>query len=884
MTSDQPARDIVLPRTKVHPPALRMAQIGRPHLEARLGAALRRHKLVLVSAPAGFGKTTTIVRALEHLSPAAQSFWISIDEEDDLPRLLCALELALESADIPWRTSVQGLLEVARQGEAGPMRVADLVADALAAGEIGHGIIVLDDAHRLRDPAAFDWLERLVQRLPEGWAILLSSRERPPLALPRLRVSGALAEFGVDDLRFTFDDFMLLAKAHGQDSDEKDLRPVWSKMAGWPAGCEIALQAGLAGTNLGGADDIAFDYLTSEILGHLPEELVAFLTECSILVELSEPVCRAVTGRSDAGVLLEEIVRRGLFASELDSSRLVLRLHDLFRDYLFARLQRVSTAAQIEAMLARAAAEETNPERRVGYLVRAGRFAQAEAELSALSNTLLPQGEIERMSRLVHMLPAAFVSQSAELSYMLGLCESCYPRWQQAGIHLANAARLFAQAGATERRRRARAYELVARFGEARTAEAMTLLAELEGEPLDVGSRALCALAGYLLSRVGGTVEQEMNYFDRMLESLLACSDPVVWSQCGLHVYLGLQQGMRGRAERYATGALAIAGDLDETLRDSALSMRTWHLILSGEYMEAAAIVGEVEGNQAWHSKPYSVRGSIQIARSILVYLQGDANLLRAAADRFFGIFEGREGLSWAYWRGLTALFFGKLHAALEDWDALDLCRARLDDELRVLDMPYLRLGQAHLDVLRGLRGLRDRVTPDLESRIAVGPLQGDYLALEPELAATRAIARTRVHDYAAAWQILCDLIEALSASGEMSRLMFLGEARLKELANIPFAGGKFDAQRLALLLLVDRLVEARQRLGVQPKQDSFGLSARELEILERLAGGDSNKAIARDLLLSPHTVKRHVANILDKLGVRSRGQAAALFRKARSA
>ncbi|QYO76027.1 AAA family ATPase [Devosia salina] len=751
MISDQPARDIVLPRTKVHPPALRMAQIGRPHLEARLGAALRRHKLVLVSAPAGFGKTTTIVRALEHLSPAAQSFWISIDEEDDLARLLCALELALESADIPWRTSVQGLLEVARQGEAGPMQVADLVADALAASEIGHGIIVLDDAHRLRDPAAFDWLGRLVERLPEGWAILLSSRERPPLALPRLRVSGALAEFGADDLRFTFDDFMLLAKAHAQDSDEKDLRPVWSKMAGWPAGCELALQAGIAGTDLAGADDIAFDFLTSEILGHLPAELVAFLTECSILVELSEPVCRAVTGRPDAGELLEEIVRRGLFASELDASGLVLRLHDLFRDYLFARLRRMSTAAQIEAMLARAAAEETNPERRIGYLVRAGQFAQAEAELSALSKTLLPQGEIERMSRLVHMLPAAFVSQSVELSYMLGLCESCYPRWQQAGIHLANAARLFAEAGATERRQRARAYELVARFGEARTAEAMTLLAELEGEPLDVGSRALCALAGYLLSRVGGTVEQEMSYFDRMLESLLACSDPLVWSQCGLHVYLGLQQGMRWRAERYATGALSIAGDLDETLRDSALSMRTWHLLLSGEYREAAAIVDEVEGSQAWHSKPYSVRGSIQIARSVLVYLQGDANLLRAAADRFFGIFEGREGLSWAYWRGLTALFFGKLHAALEDWDALDLCRARLDDELRVLDMPYLRLGQAYLDMLRGLRGLRDRVTPDLELRIAAGPIQGDYLALEPELAATRAIARARVHDYAAA-------------------------------------------------------------------------------------------------------------------------------------
>jgi LuxR family maltose regulon positive regulatory protein len=372
-----------------------------------------------------------------------------------------------------------------------------------------------------------------------------------------------------------------------------------------------------------------------------------------------------------------------------------------------------------------------------------------------------------------------------------------------------------------------------------------------------------------------------MGYFDRMLDSLVACNDPVVWSQCGLHVYLGLQQGMRGRAERYATGALAIAGDRDEALRDSALSMRTWHLLLSGDYAEAATIVGEVEGSHAWNSKPYSARGSIQIARSILVYLQGEADPLRAAADRFFGIFEGREGLSWAFWRGLTALFFGKLHAALEDWDALDLCCSRLDDELRVLDMPYLRLGRVYLKILRGLRRTRDRVTPELESRITTGPIQGDYLALEPELVATRALARARAKDYAAAWQTLSGVTDALSASGELFRLTFLGEARLKELANIPFAGGEFDAQRRALLSVVDRLIEARRTLRAQPQRDSLGLSARELEILERLAGGESNKTIARDLQLSPHTVKRHVANILDKLGVRSRGQAAAAYRKA---
>ena len=64
--------------------------------------------------------------------------------------------------------------------------------------------------------------------------------------------------------------------------------------------------------------------------------------------------------------------------------------------------------------------------------------------------------------------------------------------------------------------------------------------------------------------------------------------------------------------------------------------------------------------------------------------------------------------------------------------------------------------------------------------------------------------------------------------------------------------------------------------------QPAFGTGgpARAAERVSRrscsIAAGDSNKAIARALDLSPHTVKRHVANILDKLNLPSRVQAAA--------
>ncbi|MCW3039491.1 MAG: hypothetical protein JWM31_1396 [Solirubrobacterales bacterium] len=55
-------------------------------------------------------------------------------------------------------------------------------------------------------------------------------------------------------------------------------------------------------------------------------------------------------------------------------------------------------------------------------------------------------------------------------------------------------------------------------------------------------------------------------------------------------------------------------------------------------------------------------------------------------------------------------------------------------------------------------------------------------------------------------------------------------------------------------------------------------LSRRELEVLELMAGGATNARIAQVLVLSPATVKTHVANILRKLGVSNRAQAAAQF------
>ena len=56
----------------------------------------------------------------------------------------------------------------------------------------------------------------------------------------------------------------------------------------------------------------------------------------------------------------------------------------------------------------------------------------------------------------------------------------------------------------------------------------------------------------------------------------------------------------------------------------------------------------------------------------------------------------------------------------------------------------------------------------------------------------------------------------------------------------------------------------------------AFGLTARELEVLELVAAGRSNREIAGELFISAKTASVHVSNILAKLGVGSRGEAAA--------
>jgi LuxR family maltose regulon positive regulatory protein len=862
--------------TKIQPPRPRAGLVERHSLEQRLGDALAHTKLVLLSAPAGFGKTTALMRQLARPGARRAGAWITADEHDNLGRFVACLVAALEPFDPPWRVAPGALLAGQDGSRAALRALSSGLLDALAATEVERGLIVIDDAHRVADAPVFALLDELIERLPPQWGVVIATRVDPPLALARLRARDELTEFRQADLRFQAGEVQALMHLPGMQAPAS-AHELLERTQGWAAGLRLSLSTAGRQAPAHATQRHVFDYLASEVLDDMPRELREFLLRCSVLPELSAERCAAVSGDALAAQRLEEVERRGLFVTVLDDMPLTLRLHDLFRDFLQHRLQR-DHADTLPALLGRAAAGEADPVRQVDLLLRAGDSDAAQRALAVATPTMLLEGAHAQVLRLIERFAPALRGASPLLAFVRGLV--AWPRFEWATMQqaMARAGAGFDTLAMAAPAQQARAFESVALTALGRLDAAAERLAQVRALPMDRDTAALAELMSYWQCGARGPAGGAALHLHRLVDLLGAGAPPQLWYRCVPHFVFVGRRDMRAPMERFAQLATGAAGEHHAPLRAGALCLSAWLLLWQGRVDAAEPLIRQAQDDDRWLGQPRNLRITILAFLSALHTLRGERDAFRAAAREMLADVDS-DAERRPTWRGVYLYQVSRLAVALDDREFADETRRALAETPSTHEWPIMRSARAALEAEHALHGGDAPRARELLAPLVAGVADHDMVGTEAVVRITLARALGRLAQSDEAWSVLAPAVEQANASGEIGALMIAGPAALDELARLRWPPGT-PVEPLARW--AGQAAALRRRDGTAtpaPADTPEALTPRELEVLERIAAGDSNKLIARALDLSPHTVKRHVANILDKLGLDSRGQAAAWHR-----
>ncbi len=339
--------------TKLYLPPTRPDGVRRARLVDLLdqGASRPGHKLTLISAPAGFGKTTLVSEWVAGAHPARPAAWLALDAGDNDPARFLAYLVAAVQTRFP--AAGHGMLGLLHSPQPPPAEVmlTHLLNDLAALPE--PFLLVLDDYHLIESKAVDGALSFLLDHLPPQMHLVILSRSDPLLPLARLRGRGALAEVRVADLRFTPDEAAaFLNQTMGLQLAPGDIALLEDRTEGWITGLQMAALSmqGRADAEafiraFAGSHRYVLDYLVDEVLQRQPEPVRRFLLETAILQRLCGPLCDAVTEVATGQAMLEFLERANLFLVPLDDERRWYRYHHLFADALLAHVQQERPAA-----------------------------------------------------------------------------------------------------------------------------------------------------------------------------------------------------------------------------------------------------------------------------------------------------------------------------------------------------------------------------------------------------------------------------------------------------------------------------------------------------------------------------------------------------------
>jgi LuxR family maltose regulon positive regulatory protein len=892
--------------TKLFVPRVRPGRVARPTLLARLNQALSG-KLTLVSAPAGFGKTTLVADWLQQVD--RPSAWLSLSDGDNDPnRFLIYLTAALQRIDSAWGQTVQELLHTP-QPPALTAMVVTLIND-IAAGDSPFAL-VLDDYHLISAPSIHAALSFLLDNLPTQMHLVVLSRADPPLPLPRLRARGEVTEIRADELRFTLEESVaFLNEVMNLGLTQQQITVLESRTEGWVAGLQLA-GISLQGLPRDDADHLieafagshryVMDYLVEEVFDRQPRHVQQFLLQTSILDRLSGPLCDAIldegrTTREEQGAsfvqrpasggqaILEYLEDHNLFTMPLDHERHWYRYHRLFADLLRDRMQQMQPE-HVPDLHRRASAwyeQKGLADQAFAHAAAAGDVQRAVCLAEAHAERLVQRGDVATLLRWLEALPDQVVRSRPRLCvsyawalFLTGQAGVLEPWLHDAETALAQWAALPSMTEDASDLAPLLDEVDVLRLASSRYRENPAGLIERYGQALDqmnesdLFSRGLLYLGLGVACRLNGDAEGAIHAYSEAAQMCQAAGNTMA---AVIAIYdLSRMYGFQGRLNLAAKTCRQVL-ESDKPAPFTAQRSPSLGLI----HLGLARV--QYEWNELETAEMHTRAGLAlgEPGGSLVLLMRGYTLLarIRHACGDGQGVRESLRTLEWAIeQRELTQA----------TRDEMAAYRALFDVMLGDLETPARWAGTIKptlhdkLDTLREFQWLilvRVLITQRLPDEAA--PLLRYLLqTAESEGRTGRAIEILALQ--ALALQAQARPAQALSA---LKKALSLGEpegyVRTFVDEGVPMATllRRALAQGIApnyvrrLLAAFDEPVAGSAL--VEP------LTRRELEVLRLIADGLKNREIADHLVISVATVKRHITNIYGKLDVSRRVQAVA--------
>jgi len=887
--------------TKLHRPAPRQDLVDRPHLHHRLDEALcLSHKLILVSAPAGFGKTTLVATWLasseQHASHAA---WLSLDDKDnETSRFWTYIIAALNTVD---EDLGKGALIALRASQRPPLEeiITQLINDLNQ-----HStplLLVLDDFHTIRRQELHASLAFLMEHAPPHLHLIITSRTDPPLPLPRLRGRRQITEVRAAQLRFSEEEAVaLFNRVLDLDLSEDEIDALETRTEGWITGLQLAAltlrgrpDAAAFIREFAGSNRYVLDYLVEEVLHRQPEHLQAFLLQTSILDRLTSGLCEAVTGHDDSAGTLAQLEHDNLFLVPLDDKRQWYRYHHLFADLLRHQLTAIGQhlgCAPEQTLHRRASVwyqDHDLPDEAIHHAFASGDTDRAADLIDDAAPACLARGELPRLLAWLERLPDGLLHRRPELCLHAAWVRLLNGRWDLALPHLERAEQLAPTAPSTDRRDAVlgaaasiRAYRAV-ELPDAPSAveHAQEALDRLPDD--DAIGRSIAAYTLGNARRLGNDLEGAADAFSEAIAlgraaDVLHIVAPSVSALCRIHV----SRGQLRRAARTCREAIenlsALGGDLPPIAADICGRLGDLHyewneLDTALRYLKRGVELGRANYNAGLLASNY-----VSLARGLRAHgdtAQAD-DALRAASDlcrergihpRIVNLLTARKGLLTVARRDAAA---AKAWIAAHNLSADDgPTYARLET--------YVTLSQVLTFLSRPDQALTLLTRLRLMSQEA--GCTGDLIGIQ----ACQALALRARGEHDAAVSALADAVRRAKPEGYVRTFVDRGASIGELLRRVALRGT--HPNYVGKLLAA---VEAAPPVPLKPNVDAANealiepLTDRELEVLRLIAAGLSNADIADQLYIAVSTVKKHINHLYGKLEVHRRTQAVARARE----